>query len=149
MKTFYFLAIVLFSNYSFSQIGYKHQYNESFTYEEAISNFKKLAKEYPEIAVIETDYKTDIGRPLHLVVYNNDKKFETDEIDRSKKTVLFINNAIHPGESCGVDASVKLFEELGRYHSLFPNVVVVCIPVYNIGGMLNRSKFNRSGQPGP
>ena len=149
MKTFYFLAIVLFSNYSFSQIDYKHQYNQSFTYEEAIANFKKLAKEYPEIEVIETDYKTDVGRPLHLVVYNNDKKFETGEIDRSKKTVLFINNAIHPGESCGVDASVKLFDELGRYHSLFPNVVVVCIPVYNIGGMLNRSKFNRSGQPGP
>ncbi|MBD81416.1 MAG: hypothetical protein CL840_21035 [Crocinitomicaceae bacterium] len=134
---------------AFSQINFKHQSNRSFTYQEAIDNFKILADEYAEIELVETNYLTDVGRPLHVVVYNNDKKFKPGEIDRNKKTVLFINNAIHPGESCGVDASVKLFSDLGKFHKLYPNVVVVCIPVYNIGGMLNRSKYNRSAQPGP
>lgn len=144
------LTILSFVCYSaISQVRYKHPHNQSFTFEEAISNFQSIADEYPEIELIETEYKTDVGRPLHIVVYNNDRKFNSNEIDRTKKSVLFINNAIHPGESCGVDASVKLFEDLGKFHSLYPNLVVVCIPIYNIGGMLNRSPYNRSGQSGP
>ena len=62
------------------------------------------------------------------------------KIDRSKKAVLFINNAIHPGESCGVDATVKLFEYLSRHGREFENLIVVAIPVYNIGGMLKSIK---------
>jgi len=149
MKLIFLSLLSLICYSSVSQIRYKHPKNQSFTYKEAIDNLQSIADEYPEIELVETNFKTDVGRPLHVVIYNNDKKFKADEIDRSKKTVFFINNAIHPGESCGVDASVKLFEDLGKFHSLYPNVIVVCIPVYNIGGMLNRSPYNRSGQTGP
>lgn len=143
------LVFCFLSSGLFAQLTEKYKYNQSLTYQEAIAAFEELDKEYGEIKLIETNYKTDVGRNLHVVIFNNDKKFDPSEVDRSEKVVFFINNAIHPGESCGVDATVKLFERLGRFHKLYENVVVVAIPVYNIGGMLNRSPYNRSGQPGP
>lgn len=130
------------------QINYPYLKNESFTYEQAIGELRKLAFESPYIEM-QTQGITDVGRPLHTVVFNIDKNFHPDSIDRSKKSIVLINNAIHPGESCGVDATVKLFEYLSTHRKEFENVVIVAIPVYNIGGMLNRSPFHRSGQSGP
>ncbi|MGB0391518.1 MAG: hypothetical protein ACPGD5_08115, partial [Salibacteraceae bacterium] len=105
-----------------AQFTEKYRYNQSLTYEEAITAFERLDEEYGEISLIETNYKTDVGRNLHVVIFNNDKEFDPTEVDRTEKVVFFINNAIHPGESCGVDATVKLFERLGRYHKLYENV---------------------------
>ncbi len=126
----------------------KYLKNESLTYNEAISELQRISTNSPYIKLVQAG-KTDVGRPLHTVIFNMDKVFEPESINRSEKVVLLINNAIHPGESCGVDATVKFFEYLSQHRKEFPNVVVVAIPVYNIGGMLNRSKYNRSGQAGP
>ncbi len=143
--TIFFGLTVLLSN---AQIKYPHLKGESFTYEQSIDVLNKLAKGSPYISIAEQG-KTDVGRPLHTVVFNIDKEFNPDSINREEKAILFINNAIHPGESCGVDATVKLFEYLSMHRKEFSNLIVVAIPVYNIGGMLNRSKYNRSGQAGP
>ncbi|UTW62352.1 hypothetical protein KFE98_20500 [bacterium SCSIO 12741] len=131
-----------------AQVDYVYPQNESFTYEQAISAFDYLVKEYPEVEMVEYG-KTDVGRPLHLAIFNANQEFDPQQIDRKEQSVILINNAIHPGESCGVDATVRLFEYLATHRKLFPNVVVIAIPVYNVGGMLNRSPYNRSGQPGP
>ena len=127
---------------SLSQIKFPHLKNESFTYDQAIEELTKLSNVSPYIEIIEQG-KTDVGRRLHTVVFNFNKEFDPTKIDRSKKAVLLINNAIHPGESCGVDATVKLFEYLSTHEKEFENLIVVAIPVYNIGGMLNRSKYSR------
>ena len=119
---------------SMSQINYPHLKNESLTYDQAIEELTKLSSYSPYIEIIEQG-KTDVGRPLHTAVFNYNKEFDPTKIDRSKKAVLFINNAIHPGESCGVDATVKLFEYLSRHGREFENLIVVAIPVYNIGSM--------------
>jgi hypothetical protein len=59
-------------------------------------------------------------------------------------------NGIHPGEPDGIDASMLLARDIqaGKY-KLPSNVVIALIPVYNIGGALNRSAFYRVDQNGP
>jgi hypothetical protein len=59
-------------------------------------------------------------------------------------------NGIHPGEPDGIDASMLLANEIisGKF-SLPENVVIALIPIYNIGGALNRSAFYRVDQNGP
>lgn len=133
---------------SVAQIEHVYQHNESLTYEQAIGSFTKLANS-SEFIRIEEHGKTDVGRPLHLVIFDASGEFRIDKQATRDKVVILINNAIHPGESCGVDASVLLFEYLKNHADDFQNVIVCAIPVYNIGGMLNRSPYNRSGQPGP
>jgi len=64
--------------------------------------------------------------------------------------VILINNGIHPGEPDGVDASMLLLRDLvQRKVSLPDNVALAVIPLYNIGGALNRSPFSRVNQNGP
>ena len=66
------------------------------------------------------------------------------------KTVILINNGIHPGEPDGIDASLQLSKDLLEQPGLLPANVVLCIiPVYNIDGCLNRGSYSRANQDGP
>lgn len=121
---------------------------ETPTYSETIEFYMALAKEFPEIN-IQTVGETDSGYPLHVVTYNPDGDFNFKKIGQ-KKTVILINNGIHPGESDGIDASMLLFRDLGIEKLQTPkNVVLVTIPIYNIGGALNRNSTSRVNQNGP
>ncbi len=63
---------------------------------------------------------------------------------------MLILNGIHPGEPDGIDASMAWARDLLQSkNELNKEVVVVIIPVYNIGGCLNRSPYNRPDQNGP
>ena len=81
---------------------------ETATYEETISYYLRLAKDYSEINV-QNIGTTDYGLPLHLVTFNPDANFNFGKI-RENKAILFINNGIHPGESDGIDATMMLFD---------------------------------------
>jgi hypothetical protein len=94
--------------------------------------------------------KTDSGKPLHLVTFNPDRSFESEFRGEERKNVLLINNAIHPGESDGVDASMLLMRDLAENTIEEPiNTIVAVIPIYNIGGALNRNSTTRTNQNGP
>jgi hypothetical protein len=121
------------------------------TYQETISFYEKLAKTYPEIS-IKTMGLTDSGKPLHLVIFSADKEFDFDKIYKTKKNILLINNGIHPGEPDGIDASMMLLRDIVQRKKLkksFENIVITVIPVYNIGGALNRNATTRVNQNGP
>jgi hypothetical protein len=121
---------------------------ETPTYSETIEFYMALAKEFPEIN-IQTVGETDSGYPLHVVTYNPDGDFNFKKIAQ-KKTIILINNGIHPGESDGIDASMLLFRDLGMEKLQAPkNVVLVTIPIYNVGGALNRNSTSRVNQNGP
>ncbi len=64
--------------------------------------------------------------------------------------VILINNGIHPGEPDGIDASMMLVRDIvvGKLQ-LANNIALAIIPVYNIGGCLNRNAFSRANQNGP
>jgi len=122
--------------------------NQSPTYQETIAYYKLLANDFRTIEMQEMGL-TDSGEPLHMVVFNPEKQFDFGIIQKNK-AVLLINNGIHPGEPDGIDASMQLFRDLALGKIKTPkNTVIVCIPVYNIGGALNRNSTTRANQDGP
>ncbi|SHJ51649.1 M14 family metallopeptidase [Pseudozobellia thermophila] len=121
---------------------------ETATYLQTIDFYIRLAKEFPEINM-QTLGSTDSGYPLHIVTYNPDGDFNFQKIG-DKKTIILINNGIHPGESDGIDATMMLYRDLATGQLPAPeNTIIVTIPIYNIGGALNRNGNTRVNQNGP
>lgn len=121
---------------------------ESATYEEVIEFYRGLSKEYSSIS-LKTMGQTDSGIPLHIVTFSADAEFNFAKL-QEEKTIVLINNGIHPGETDGIDATMLLFRNLAQNQIKTPeNVVIVAIPVYNIGGALDRGKPTRVNQNGP
>ena len=150
------LVLILFSCESQKErerSDYKTQFElsngeETATYEETINFYIKLAKEFPQINIL-TIGETDSGFPLHLVTYNIEADFNFKKIQEAKTTIL-VNNGIHPGESDGIDATMMLFRDLALEKITPPeNTVIATIPIYNIGGALNRNTSTRANQNGP
>lgn len=93
---------------------------------------------------------SDAGFPLHLVWVANNGDSNPENIRKNNKRIIFINNGIHPGEPDGIDASMLLARDIVANKIKLPdNVVLAIIPVYNIGGCLNRSANYRVDQNGP
>ena len=93
---------------------------------------------------------TDAGYSLHLVLVSNDEMFAPKVWHKQNKVVILINNGIHPGEPDGIDASMILVRDIVNNKIRLPdNVALAFIPVYNIGGSLNRNSFSRANQNGP
>ena len=129
----------------------KSTHLETSTYQEGISFYKDLANKYPEISIIEKGL-TDSGYPLHTVIISKSGEFDISNLKSEGKAFLLINNAIHPGEPDGVEASQMLARNLvedKKMNELLDNTVVVIIPFYNIGGALNRNSTTRVNQNGP
>jgi hypothetical protein len=130
------------------------KYNENYTptYDEVMEMYRLLDKNYANAKLFEKGL-TDTGKPLHLFVINSEPEFNPEKIKQQGKTILMINNGIHPGEPEGIDASLKFADDILRNKDdlakLLENTVIIIIPVYNIGGHLNRSAYNRSGQTTP
>ena len=130
----------------FAQPDNKFEANQTYTHTELIAEYQKLDDSYAQANLIEYG-STDVGRPLHLFVMNKNKVFDPMKIQ--KQNVLLIMNGIHPGESCGVDASIKWSYDLLASDGLPDNVVICIIPMYNVGGSLNRRPQTRANQNGP
>jgi len=124
---------------------------ETPEYKDIISYYERLAAEYSEISLFSFG-QTDAGKPLHLVVYSAEGIYNVDEITKSTKNRVLINNGIHPGESDGIDASMLLLRDIAQNDSLkqkYKNSLIAVIPVYNVGGALNRNSHTRANQNGP
>ena len=124
---------------------------ETPEYRDIISYYKKLSNVHEEISLFSFG-QTDSGEPLHLVVYDKSGIYNVDEIKSSPKNRILLNNGIHPGESDGIDASMMLLRDIVQNDSLqkkYENSIICVIPVYNIGGALNRNSHTRANQNGP
>ena len=124
---------------------------ETPEFSEVISYYQDLANAFSEISLFEMG-ETDSGNPLHLVVFNADGNVKLNEIKSSTKNRVLINNGIHPGESDGIDASMMFLRDIVQSDSLksvYKNTLVAVIPIYNIGGALNRNSHSRANQNGP
>lgn len=125
--------------------------NYSATYAECIDYYRKLDQQHAGIRM-KTMGMTDAGEPLHLVMISADREFDPATWRQENKVIVLINNAIHAGEPDGIDASMLLARDAVQAieQDSFPENVVLCIiPVYNIGGCLNRSPYYRVDQNGP
>ena len=157
MKKIYFLfAFIIACNTStkkqyqdFETHFEKHDGLETATYKQTINFYWKLARDYNEIS-IDSIGETDSGNPLHIVTLNPTVEFNFSKIHNKGKRILLINNGIHPGESDGIDATMMLYRDIVQGKIAMPkNTVLVTIPVYNVGGCLNRNSTTRTNQNGP
>jgi len=143
---------ILLNVLSFGQYTPMYHENKTPTYYEIIEYYRYLASKYEQAFLFE-EGKTDIGKPLHLFVISFDKDFSVESIKKKSKSVVLINNGIHPGESCGIDASLQFATDLlsGKLKAkkYIENTVICIIPVYNVGGVLNRGPYSRMNQVGP
>jgi len=129
--------------------------NTSATWEEAIARYQQFAEEHPN-ATFQEIGATDIGKPLHVFIVNGTSKkpIEFSNLRQADKPVLLVNNGIHPGEPCGVDASLQMVERLltnpsKEREKLLEKVTLMIVPIYNVGGALNRGCCSRANQNGP
>ncbi|WP_297086835.1 M14 family zinc carboxypeptidase [uncultured Draconibacterium sp.] len=147
---FFAMPFLLFAQKPLLHLKYEQNYTP--TYYEIIEMFKLLDSEYDNAKLIENGL-TDVGKPLHTFIINSEAEFSPEKIKARGKTVLLINNGIHAGEPCGIDASLEFADNILRNHNnmadLLENTVIVIIPAYSIGGLLQRSAYNRSGQTTP
>jgi hypothetical protein len=125
------------------------QAKETPTYQEIITWWKMMDDRFSTIKM-QPMGPTDAGFPLHLIVVSTDGDFDMASLRRKNKRIILINNGIHPGEPDGIDASMLLVRDIAVRKTKLPdNVVLAIIPVYNIGGCLNRSPWYRADQNGP
>ena len=119
------------------------------TYFEIIDWWKKLDEKSGKLKIL-TMGMTDAGYPLHLIVVGNNGDSNFENIRKNNKRIILINNGIHPGEPDGIDASMLLVRDIVQNKYKIPdNIVLAFIPIYNIGGCLNRSANYRVDQDGP
>lgn len=147
----FFLAVPLAYGQSPLTTFEKSNYQSTSTYKEGMAFYTALAINHKQI-IIEEKGATDAGIPLHLVLISKDGDFNIASNRNKGRAILLINNAIHPGEPDGVEASQMLArdllenKELGK---LLNNTLLAIIPFYNIGGVLNRNTGSRTNQNGP
>lgn len=135
--------------YDFTTVFESSNGTETATYEQVIEFYTQLADQYKSVAIYEMD-RTDSGKRLHLVTFNPNRSFEYEFSKDKGKNILLINNGIHPGESDGIDASMMLIRDLAQEKIEAPKkTIIAVIPVYNIGGALNRNSTTRTNQNGP
>jgi hypothetical protein len=119
--------------------------NQSTTYVQLQKFYADLDAFSDKIKVVKKG-QTDSGNNLQLIVFSDDKNFDFNQ----NKTKILINNGIHPGEPDGIDASMQFLRDLAIGKIKAPkNTLIIVIPVYNIGGMLNRNSTSRTNQNGP
>ena len=133
--------------------------NQTPTWAEVIQVFEDLAAQTKFASLIEIG-QSDVGRPIHAFVLSENaseissaKDLEGIRESHPERLSFLINNAIHPGEPCGVDASVGWVRELmanqKRLKEVLSHMDVAIIPMYNVGGALNRNCCSRTNQDGP
>jgi hypothetical protein len=153
MRFYCLLLLALFPAFIFSQpITTKYEQSnaqETPTYAEIIRWWKMMDARFTQIRML-TMGPSDAGFPLHLVVVSADNDVDLSSLRKKNKRIILINNGIHPGEPDGVDATMLLVRDIMTKKKTLPaNVVLAIIPIYNIGGCLNRSEFYRVDQNGP
>ncbi|HAS41077.1 MAG TPA: hypothetical protein DCS93_11385 [Microscillaceae bacterium] len=156
MKNYYLLLCLFAFEVGMAQNKFPTKFEETrgretVTYEEGIAYMQTLAKRFKTIQLQEIG-TTDIGKPLHLAIFSLDRDFNPKSIKAKGRNVFMINNAIHPGEPDGVDASMMLFRNMAtdkKLQAILKNTVVIMIPFFNVGGTMNRNSYSRANQNGP
>ena len=134
------------------QTPFEQNNNYSASYAEVIEFYKALQVRYPDKMQMLAHGSTDAGHPLHTIVIDQDGDFTATQARDNGKLIVFVDNGIHPGEPCGIDASMMLVRDYltGKLNAqILDKTTLVVVPVYNIGGSLNRTAYSRANQQGP
>ena len=142
--------------------------NHTPTWEDAVAMADALASGEDRAHLLQVGW-SDIGRPIHALVLTEFGHAAFESIGGVKDNVnalqvwseslaeghpvVMVNNAIHPGEPCGVNASFALAAQWLKTpttanHPLSKSSWVF-VPQYNVGGASRRNCCTRANQNGP
>ena len=142
--------------------------NYTPTWEDAVAMSEALALSDERAHLLQVGW-SDIGRPIHALVLteSGNAAFESragaeDNVEALHAwakslavghAIVMVNNAIHPGEPCGVNASFALAAQwldtpTTADHPLSKSSWVF-VPQYNVGGASRRNCCTRANQDGP
>ncbi|MBK8845676.1 MAG: hypothetical protein IPO27_03570 [Bacteroidetes bacterium] len=148
MKSLY-LAIVMFTlspsglHLAAQDVSKKYLKNQTVTVAECNSFYFNLSDNFENVTINEEGL-SDANRPIYSVLLTSDAKYD------STKLCLMIMNGIHPGEPCGIDASMNFaYWLLTESKAILSKINVIIIPIYNVDGAQNRNGFSRANQNGP
>ncbi len=134
----------------FPVIGYgQFSGNTTPTYDELIQIYKQWDADHEEIECYVAG-NSDTDKPLYICFINGAGDSTATYLQAKQRTVVLVNNAIHPGEPDGVNACLLWVQNWladGKITQELPLIAIV--PAYNVGGMLNRSGTSRANQNGP
>jgi len=82
--------------------------NQTTTYAAMRSYYQQLAKDFKTIKFLKMG-EDDNGEPIEVVIFNPYKQ-DVESLIKAK-SVLLINNGIHPGEPDGIDATMALMRD--------------------------------------
>lgn len=103
--------------------------------------------------VVSTLGKSAGGRDIPLVVLSDPPCSNGDEARASGRAVIYLQANIHGGEVEGKEAALAMLRDAcrGKYPLWLPNLVIVCVPVYNVDGneALGPGLRQRGHQDGP
>jgi hypothetical protein len=133
--------------------------NRTPTYAQVNAVLSELAHAHAELHWMAIGYG-DSGKPIYAAVLasGSGSKLTSPEdlaaflAAHPKHMRLLVTNAIHPGEPCGVDASVDWIRALlndPEERRLLDGLVVAVVPHYNNDGALVRTTCSRANQDGP
>lgn len=150
---FLFILTLLLFNKANAQLPLtpfeKSDGKQTATHAEAINFYTDLSRMFLTVRIKEAG-PSDANEPLHIVYYNNSADFDIDKWKAAGNLIILINNGIHPGEPDGIDASMMLIRDAAYGKIKIPdNVMLAVIPIFNVGGALNRNNYSRANQNGP
>ncbi len=138
-----FLVTLLLPLISLAQPKLKFEQNQTLNYDEVVKEYRLLVKRFPKQCLLDSMGKGDNGKTIYAFVIK-----PADGMASFPPTLL-INNAIHPGEADGVDASLLFAETVLKNPIRFQSVRFVIIPMYNVDGFSIQSCCTRANQNGP
>jgi hypothetical protein len=121
------------------------------TWEQVIARYEELDRQHTGAQLLRIG-DDDGGQPIHLFVISDGSGFTPDSIRAAGKNILWITNAIHPGEPDGVDASLLLAQALldsDQLMGLTAHSAICIVPMYNVSGAMERGSHSRANQLGP
>lgn len=118
---------------------------ESPNYKQTMDYLDKLVTANSAQFSIETIGTSDAGRAIKMLIAS-----ETGKIDNQKATLL-LQAGIHSGEIDGKDATFMMLRDIaqGNRSDILKRVNILFIPILNVDGHENASKYNRINQRGP
>lgn len=145
-----FGTLQLFGQNCDTYITFEQDSQSTAHYQEVYGFYRRIAQCY-DVADLLQIGETDAGYSLNALVIDGKQGFAPREVS-DHRVMLLINNGIHPGEPCGIDASMIWVRNLLEHQDLseiLDRAIIVVIPALNIGGMLNRGSYSRVNQIGP
>lgn len=111
--------------------------------QETYQYLKQLA-EKSDMIKLSSFGKSSLGRPLMLVHVSSN-------FDDTKRPKVLAQAGIHSGEIDGKDAGLMLLRDIamGKKKELLSNVDLLFVPIFNVDGHENKSKYHRVNQRGP